>query len=241
MVLGDEGVETTEAEATTFAIARTTSEITLGVWSTTMPEWVDGLYIWQRITYILTDGSYVIGTPVCITGATGPQGPQGEQGIQGEKGETGATGAQGPQGETGATGAQGEKGDKGDKGDTGATGAAGKDAITYRIESSLGTAFHDTQRDTTVITARIYKGSIEIDTNGIYGYTWYLVDSDGTERVIGNGKTLSMLTSTIAGKGMYFVADDGGAEEEPTQLDTPTIELIEIEKLNKPVIELKEE
>lgn len=124
-------------------------------WSTTMPEWVEDQYIWQRITYIYTDGSKVIGEPVCISGASG------------------------------------------------------RDAISYRIESSLGTVFSDTQDDITVLTARLYKGPIEFDIDGAYTYSWHLVENDGTEQHIGTGKTLSISASIIAGKGVYFIADDG--------------------------------
>lgn len=224
MILGYNPNEPTE-QVSAFTLRRTAmsiepQDISIGEWSTTPPTRSEGQHIWQRIKYVYPNGATVYGDPVCITGEkgdTGEQGPQGEQGIQGEKGETG------------------DKGDKGDKGDT---GAAGRDAITFRIESSLGSVFLQGQNDTTLLTARIYRGSTEIDTAGTYGYSWYLVEKDGTERVIGNGKTLSISSTVIAGKGLYFVADDGGIEEELLKLDTPVIELVN--KLDTPVIELKE-
>lgn len=181
MILGNDSEESEETVASySLSQVYTTSESSeeTEVWSTTMPEWVDGQYIWQRITYIYADGSKIISDPVCISGATGPQGEAGTN---------------------------------------------GSDAISYRIESSLGTVFLDTQNDTTVLTARIYKGSSELDSNGAYGYSWYLVESDGTEQCIGTGKTLSVLTSTIAGKGVYFIADDGGNTDDITWLDAPII------------------
>lgn len=237
MVLGTPAEESNAVQLLSFE--ETFNEIATysveSVWSTTPPTRTNGQYIWQRITYIYADGTIVVGSPICITGdkgdagATGAQGQQGEQGVPGEKGDKGDTGTQGIQGE------------KGDKGDKGATGSAGKDAVVYRIESSLGTAFLETQSDTTVLTARIYKGAAEIDSSGAYGYTWYVVAKDGTERVIGNGKSLSILSSTIAGKGVYFIADDGGAEEEMVQLETPIIEMVEVEnKLDDPFIQLME-
>ena len=137
----------------------------------------------------------------------------------------------------------------------GDTGTNGRDAISFRIESSLGMVFLDTQNESTVLTARVYKGAVELDVDGAYGYTWYLVEKDGTEKVLGNEKTITVLSTTIAGKSVYFVVDDGGVSEEMVQLDTPVIELVEeyvqleapviyIEaslKLETPVIGLKEE
>ena len=96
-----------------------------GIWSTTPPMWVDGLYIWQRIVYIYTDGRSVIGTPTCITGATGATGPQGEKGDTGATGETGSQGPQGPKGDTGETGPTGPQGEQGPKGETGSQGPQG--------------------------------------------------------------------------------------------------------------------
>ena len=124
----------------------------------------------------------------------------------------------------------------------GDTGPSGKDAVTYRIESSLGSIFLYDQNDITALTARIYRGSVEVDTSGNYGYTWYVVEKDGTERVIGNNKILEISASVIAGKGVYFVADDGGVVEEMGKLGTPIIELCNAgitTKLETPAIYLK--
>ncbi|WP_407453571.1 hypothetical protein [Methanobrevibacter sp.] len=200
------------------------------VWSTTPPTRSEGQYLWQRITYIYGDGSMVIGNPVCITGDKGVDGYTPQKGVDyfdGKNGEDGYT----PQ-----------KGIDYFDGTDGRDGTNGKDAITFHIESSLGTQFLDTQSETTTLTARIYKGSVEVDADGNYGYTWYLVDKDGTERVIGTKKELSILTSTIGSKGVYFIADDGGIEEEMIQLDAPRIELVVVNnKLETPTIEIVEE
>lgn len=60
-----------------------------GSWTTSVPTWAEGKYIWtkSRITY--TDSSYVDSTPVCVTGAkgsTGSTGPKGDQGVPGSDG-----------------------------------------------------------------------------------------------------------------------------------------------------------
>lgn len=60
-----------------------------GSWTTSVPSWVEGKYIWtkSRITY--TDSSYAESTPVCVTGAkgsTGSTGPKGDQGVPGSDG-----------------------------------------------------------------------------------------------------------------------------------------------------------
>lgn len=48
-----------------------------GSWSEAMPEWTTGKFIWQRLVYIYSDDSQVIGTEVCIQGAQGPAGESG--------------------------------------------------------------------------------------------------------------------------------------------------------------------
>lgn len=54
-------------------------------WSTTAPEWREGMYMWQRtVTYTSEGTSY--SDPTCIQGAQGPQGAQGAQGPQGNTG-----------------------------------------------------------------------------------------------------------------------------------------------------------
>ena len=51
-----------------------------GSWSTTVPEWVDGRYYWQKIKTTYTNGSTSESTPVCITGAKGATGATGSTG-----------------------------------------------------------------------------------------------------------------------------------------------------------------
>ena len=46
-------------------------------WSSTMPAWKNGYYIWQR-TIQKNGGQTVRGTPLCISGSKGDQGIQGD-------------------------------------------------------------------------------------------------------------------------------------------------------------------
>lgn len=293
------------------------------VWSKLPPIRNEGEFVWQRITYIVWDGSVIVGEPVCITGDKGDKG----NGIKEVKEYYTASSSNSEKptewqdsipelnatqkylwnyeeiiysdGGTTVTpaGVIGVLGDDGNGiegvyeyyalsiasnvipnswsdeiptmtnyykylwnyeeivftdgtkkttkpciiGVYGDTGNAGRDAVSFRVESTLGIAFLEGVESTTTLTARMYKGAVEVDSEGVYGYTWYLVDKEGNERLLGNGKTLEVSTSTLAGMGVYFIADDGGASEEMVQLDTPTIELVEINnKLDAPVIYLEE-
>ena len=237
----------------------------LGEWSTTVPERAEGQFIWQRVKYINADGSVEYSEPVCLTGDKGEQGIAGV----GEDGKTtylhikysndgGKTFTSNNGEDVGEYMGQCTdfniddpttvssykwsliKGSDGQDGQDGKDGRDGKDAITYQIESSLGTQFLEGNEQYTTLTAKIYKGTTELDSAGAYGYEWYLV-KDGAEPVhIGNGKTVSLLTTTLGGNGIYFEADDGGAVEELPQLDTPSIQLVEVfNKLDTPNIYLE--
>ena len=54
------------------------STTTGGSWSTTVPAWKDGKYIWTRSIITYTDNSYTETTPVCVTGGKGPSGNDGK-------------------------------------------------------------------------------------------------------------------------------------------------------------------
>lgn len=49
-----------------------------GSWSTTVPAWKDGKYIWTRSIITYTDNSYTETNPVCVTGGKGPSGNDGK-------------------------------------------------------------------------------------------------------------------------------------------------------------------
>lgn len=52
--------------------------LTDGTWYNVMPERVEGMYIWQRITQIYADGIIEVGEPVCLTGDKGDTGDAGK-------------------------------------------------------------------------------------------------------------------------------------------------------------------
>lgn len=54
------------------------STTTGGSWSTTVPTWQDGKYIWTRSVITYTDNSYTETKPVCVTGGKGPSGNDGK-------------------------------------------------------------------------------------------------------------------------------------------------------------------
>lgn len=54
------------------------STTTGGSWSTTVPAWKDGRYIWTRSIITYTDNSYTETNPVCVTGGKGPSGNDGK-------------------------------------------------------------------------------------------------------------------------------------------------------------------
>ena len=81
--------------------------------------------------------------------------------------------------------------------------------LMMHIESSSGTAFAEGQNGTTTLLGRIYQGSKEIDAAGEFAYMWYAVNGDGAEQTLGAGKSLTVSIDSIAGKGVYFTANDG--------------------------------
>ncbi|WP_407453574.1 hypothetical protein [Methanobrevibacter sp.] len=119
-------------------------------WSTTIPIRENGQYIWQRIIHQYPNGTYTIGTPICITGDKGNDGtgvtilgsynslqeltakhPTGELGdsylVNGDLYVWSATtnaweNVGNIQGPQGPQGPQGTQGEKGEKGDTGEDG-----------------------------------------------------------------------------------------------------------------------
>lgn len=106
-LIGPKGATGTAVSSVTVEYYLSTSNTTQagGTWSTTVPGWVDGKYLWTRTTTKMSDASSTVTNPACITGA---KGATGAQGIQGPKGDTGAQGIQGIQGVTGSKGEKGE-------------------------------------------------------------------------------------------------------------------------------------
>ena len=101
-----------------------------GSWSTTVPTWTDGKYIWTKSVITYTNGTTAETTAVCVTGSKGATGAQGAKGDKGDKGDTGATGA------TGATGTRGTGIYKVTTAPSSYTTATGGFTPTYRIALS---------------------------------------------------------------------------------------------------------
>ena len=85
---GTDGVSVSGVEVLYYLSTSNTTQ-TGGSWSTTVPAWADGKYMWTKTRTIFSNSTALDTDPVCITGA---------------KGATGATGAQGPKGATGTAG-----------------------------------------------------------------------------------------------------------------------------------------
>lgn len=66
-----------------------------GGWSTAVPEWVDGSWIWQRTTTVFASGASETADPVLLTGPAGAPGEKGEDGAPGPAGADGQDGSDG--------------------------------------------------------------------------------------------------------------------------------------------------
>lgn len=54
-----------------------------GSWSEGSPNWSEGKFIWQRLVYVYSDNSEIVGDPACIQGAKGAPGTDGMNGSDG--------------------------------------------------------------------------------------------------------------------------------------------------------------
>lgn len=61
-----------------YYLSTSSSSLIGGSWSTTVPAWQDGKYIWTRSVITYTDNSYTETKPVCVTGGKGPSGNDGK-------------------------------------------------------------------------------------------------------------------------------------------------------------------
>lgn len=97
------------------------------------------------------------------------------------------------------------KGETGATGPTGPTGSAGQDALTLIITSSNGTIFKN-NTGTTVLTAHVYKGSIEqtITDAGVCGSLGTIKWYKGTSTTpIATSKTLAVSAADVASSLVY--------------------------------------
>ena len=120
----------------------------------------------------------------------------------------GATGAQGATGATGAQGATGATGAQGATGATGATGAAGADALMLVVTSSNGLIFKNSSIST-VLTAHVYKGGVELTGTALTALgtiKWY---KDGSATATATGQTLTIDAGAVTGKATYVAQLEG--------------------------------
>ena len=72
-----------------YYLSTSATEQTGGEWSTTVPQWQDGKYIWRKDKIIYDDDNIEYTTPVNITGAKGDTGASGQDGVDGTDGVNG--------------------------------------------------------------------------------------------------------------------------------------------------------
>lgn len=70
-----------------YAMSTSTTEAPTSGWSTTAPEWTDGMYMWQKTVITYGDGSTEESAITCISGATGATGESGNDGGTGSDGK----------------------------------------------------------------------------------------------------------------------------------------------------------
>lgn len=70
-----------------YAMSTSTTEAPTSGWSTTAPEWTDGMYMWQKTVITYGDGSTEESAITCISGATGATGESGNNGGTGSDGK----------------------------------------------------------------------------------------------------------------------------------------------------------
>lgn len=96
----------------------------------------------------------------------------------------------------------------GTHGATGATGAAGKDAIAVVIESSGGFIFKNSAIATT-LTAKVYKGGVEMTGSNLTALgtiKWY---KDGGTTAVGTGATLTISAGDVTNSASYTAQLEG--------------------------------
>lgn len=65
------GIQSTTAY---YYLSTSSTELKDGIWSTTMPTWIDGRYYWQKLKVVYTDGGEVETSPICVSGTKGNDG-----------------------------------------------------------------------------------------------------------------------------------------------------------------------
>lgn len=95
-------------------------------------------------------------------------------------------------------------------GNTGPSGSNGADAVTCRVDSSNGIALKE--GDSTILTARIFIGTEEIDPDGEMDYTWYRSVDGSQYQAFATGKTITVRESSFTNHADIYFTTEGGAE-----------------------------
>ena len=96
---------------------------------------------------------------------------------------------------------------KGEKGAQGAKGDDGEDGVTIQILSSTGTVFKN-GTGSTILTAHIYQGGIELDSEGtVFNYQWKKYDAAGNlvPSFTATTKSITVTANDVANKNDYEV------------------------------------
>ena len=99
------------------------------------------------------------------------------------------------------------KGEKGETGAQGAKGDDGEDGVTIQILSSTGTVFKN-GTGSTILTAHIYQGGIELDSDGkAFNYQWKKYDAAGNliQDFSETTKSITVTANDVANKNDYEV------------------------------------
>lgn len=232
---GDKGDDGTSVTVTStevkYAVSDDTTEPTS--WQDDLPEAAPGKYLWTKTTVNYSDGNSTTTFSYAKQGEAGTAGDPGTS-ITIEDTEvtygsstssstqpsswqptmpdvpegnylwtkTTVTYSDGSSTTTYSYAKQGAKGDKGDKGDQ------GEDAITISITSSNGTIFKNSQIST-VLTAHVYQGGLEItggDLTALGTIKWY---KDGSSTATATGSTLTIDAGDVTNKVTYIAQLEG--------------------------------
>ena len=225
-----ESITVTSTEVT-YAVSDTITEPTS--WETEIPTATAGQYLWTKTVVTYSDGtstesfSYAkqgetgsageAGTSITITKTEVTYGTSASSSSQPTSWDTTipsvaagqylwtktvVTYSDGSKTETFSYAKQGEKGDKGDTGDK------GEDAISIAISSSNGTIFKNTAIST-VLTAHVYRGGLEItgdDLTALGVIKWY---KDGGSESVATGQTLTIDAGDVTNKVTYIAQLEG--------------------------------
>ena len=182
-------------------------------WGTGDNVWTVGKYVWQKTVVTKVDNT-TTETTVCIQGAKGETGATLYTWIKYAEDEYGLNMSDDPTGKSymGVAYNQAISTEGTDPSQYTWTLIKGQDSMACYMESSAGTSFEESATGTTALTAYLYEGTNEIDEDGKFTYTWYTRDKSGVDSELGEGKTLTVNVSDVAGKSVYFIADDGDLE-----------------------------